>query len=145
MSARWRPAVLLVLTTSCAYTAPSIVSTSRTGCEVVVYGRNDEAPAEQLARAFCRGNVARAGTGYYQRVWEGNSYTASTLKFDCAEGSNPDLAGAVPIRIPATARKGSIGDQCTSDDACERGLTCRTYAPDRPARCIAVVTATGAP
>ncbi len=145
MTARWRLAVLLTLITGCAHTTPSIVSTSRTGCEVVVYFRSDEATAEQLAKAFCRGNVERAGTGYYQWVWEGNSSSAPTIKFDCTEGSSPDLTSPVPTRVPVPAKKGGIGDPCTSDDSCERGLTCRTYATDRPARCIAVVTATGSP
>ncbi len=145
MATRWGLAVVLMSTTSCALTAPAIVSTSRTGCEVVVYNRNDEAAAEQLARAFCQGKVERAGTGYYQWVWNGDSHSAPTMKFDCAEGSTPDVTVPVPTRVSVAAKKGNIGDQCTSDDACERGLTCRAYSADRPARCIAVATATASP
>ncbi len=145
MATRWRLALVLTLTTSCALTAPAIVSTSRTGCEVVLYDRNDVATAEQLAQSFCRGKVERAGTGYYQWVSGGDSHSAPTIKFDCAEGSDPDLTSTVPTRIPAMAKKGGIGEQCASDDACERGLTCRVYSADRPARCIAAATAAASP
>jgi hypothetical protein len=79
-----------VILTGCAFATPTIISTSRTGCEVVTYGRAGEAAAERLAESFCRGKGERAGTGYFQRVWDGNSYTVPTVKFDCAGGSRPE-------------------------------------------------------